>query len=183
MENIEIEFYGIADNLLLILTGIGGTVKGYADKYVKLANKVIDTQEFSVAVATTPSGSWQHTKENLEFIMQYVKNKCNGKIYAMGSSAGANILLMHAHEHPQIKQILAVNPVLNINLFKIESGINQFAGNTTLICGEKDMSSMFYKMLKSTATTFVLENIDHNFTNHLDEFIDLPLKYLFRDWQ
>lgn len=181
MNDIEIEFYGNADNLLLILTGIGGTVKGYADKYVKLANKIIDTQDCSVAVATTPSGSWQHTKENLDFIMHYVKDKHDGKIYAMGNSAGANILLMHAHEQPQIKQVLAVNPVLNINLFKLESGINQFAGKTTLICGEKDMSSKFYKMLKTTATTFVLQDIDHNFTNHLDEFIDLPLKYLFRD--
>lgn len=181
MEKIEIEFYGNADNLLLILTGIGGTVKGYDDKYVKLSKKVIETQDFSVAVATTPSGSWEHTKENLDFIMQYVKNKVKGKIYAMGSSAGANILLMHAHEHPQIEQVLAVNPVLNINLFKIENGINKFSGNTTIVCGEKDMSSKFYKILKSKATTHVLQDIDHNFTNHLDQFIDLPLKYIFKD--
>ncbi len=179
MENIDIEFYGNSDNLLLVLTGIGGTVKGYANKYVTLANNVTKTQDFSVAVATTPKGSWQHTKENLDFIMNFIKEKYKGKIYTMGTSGGANIILMHAHKYPQIKKILAINPVLNINFYKIKNGINQFDGNITMICGENDLSSSFCKIIKNNVKTFILKNIDHNFSNHLEDFINLPFKYLF----
>lgn len=178
MQDIEIKYYGNGDNLLLVLTGIGGTTSGYENKYVKLANKVIETKDFSVAVATTPLGSWQHTRENLEFIMNDVLRKFNHKIYAMGNSAGGNILLMHAHDFPQIERILAINPVLNINLFKIEKGINLFKDKITIICGENDMSNKFYKMIKTTAKIIVLKDIDHNFTNHLEDFIELPSRYL-----
>ena len=175
MQEIEIKYYGKSNNLLLVLTGIGGTTTGYNNKYEKLAKRVIGTQDFSVAVATTPSGSWQHTKENLDFIMNEVSKRYNDKIYAMGNSAGGNILLMHAYEFPQIEKVLAVNSVLNVNLFKIEKGINLFKGKTTIVCGEKDTSIKFYKMLKTNANIVILQDIDHNFTNHIEDFINLPL--------
>ena len=118
-------------------------------------------------------------KENLDFIMNFIKEKYKGKIYTMGTSGGANIILMHAHKYPQIKKILAINPVLNINFYKIKNGINQFDGNITMICGENDLSSSFCKIIKNNVKTFILKNIDHNFSNHLEDFINLPFKYLF----
>lgn len=179
MNTIDIEFYKGNENALLILTGIGGTTKGYDDKYVKIANQILNKFGFSVIVATTPSGSYLHTKENLDFVMKYVLDKCSGKVYAMGNSAGGNILLMHAHEHSQIEKILAVNPVLNINFFKIESGINKFKGKSIIVCGEKDTSSKFCKMLNCTCDINILKDIDHNFSNDIEVFIDLPRTYLF----
>ena len=178
MEDIEIEFYSAGKNLLLILTGIGGTTKGFQNKYEKIAKQVVQKYNYSVIVATSPKGSWQHTKENLAYIMSVVNKKEFYNIFAMGSSAGANILLMHAYEFPKIKKILAINPILNINLHKINNGIELFNGKTILICGEKDMSNKFIGIVNKKANTITIPNADHNFTNQLNDFIEL-YKYLF----
>lgn len=173
VEDIEIEFYSAGKNLLLILTGIGGTTKGFQNKYEKIANQVVEKYNYSVMVATSPKGSWQHTKANLDYIMSVVNKNEYHNIFAMGSSAGANILLMHAYEFPQIKKILAINPVLNVNLHKINNGIEFFKGNVILICGEDDMSNKFKEIVDKKAKTITIPNADHNFTNQLNNFIEL----------
>ena len=178
MEDIEVEFYSAGKNLLLILTGIGGTTKGFQNKYEKIAKQVVEKYNYSVIVATSPKGSWQHTKENLDYIMTVVNKKEFHNIFAMGSSAGANILLMHAYEFPKIKKILAINPILNINLHKINNGIDLFNGKTTLICGEDDMSNKFKEIVNKKAKTITIPNADHNFTNQLKVYIKL-YEYLF----
>ena len=176
--NIEFAYYGDRGNVLLVLTGIDGTLNGYEDKYVKLANKVLEETDFSVVIATTPPGSWEHTKQNLNIIMQNVLAHYNGHIYAMGVSAGGNILLMHAFEFGSfINKVLAVNPVLNINIDKIDAGINAFKAETILVCGENDSSSLYCQALKSTPKIIKLQNVDHNFSDRIDEFVDLPMRY------
>lgn len=106
MEKIDIEYYENGKDILLIITGIGGTTKGFKNKYEIIARNVIKKYNFSVVVATSPFGSWLHTEQNLDYIMNYIKSKrnCDYKVYAMGNSAGANILLWHSHKFTQIKK-------------------------------------------------------------------------------
>ena len=167
---------------MLIITGIGGTTKGYKNKYEKIARNVIKRYNFSVVVATSPFGSWLHTEQNLDYIMNYIKSKRNGdyKVYAMGNSAGANILLWHSHKFSQIKKVLAVNPVMNINIHLLKK-LQDTTKEIKIVFGEKDISSKFAKLipLNTNVNVEILPNIDHNFTDKLYTFIDLPNNYLF----
>ncbi len=182
MENIDIEFYESGKDILLILTGIGGTTKGYSNKYEKIANKVMKEHNFSVVVATSPSGSWLHTEQNLDYVMNFISSKRDKdyKVFAMGNSAGANILLWHSNKFPQIKKVLAINPVMNINIHLLKS-LQDTKQLVNVIFGELDLSSKFAGFIPQNENVKddILPNIDHNFTDNLDLFIDLPNKYLF----
>ena len=187
MTNIEIEFYEKGDSILLILTGIGGTTKGFQNKYVTIAKQVANDYNFSVAVATTPTGSWWTMEENLQYVMNYLfaraKDK-NFKVYAMGSSIGANIVLSFSYLFPQIEKILAINPVMTMNLHKIDKGVKNFTGKKiNVVFGEKDPSCSWAGLLPQidVLETIVLPNIDHIFKDNLRTFIDLPNHYLFYD--
>lgn len=183
MEDIEIDYYESGKDILLILTGIGGTTKGYENKYEKIANKVMKEYNFSVVVATSPSGSWLHTEQNLNHIMNFIKSKREKdyNVFAFGNSAGANILLWHSKNFPQIKKVLAVNPVMNINIHLMKN-LKDTKQKVNIIFGELDYSSKLAELIPTNENVNVeiLSNIDHTFTNHLDLFMDLPNKYLFK---
>ena len=185
---IEIDFYGKGNDVLIILTGIGGTTKGFENKYETIAKQIMRDYGFSVAVATTPSGSWMRLDgNNLQDVIEALiekKHHDNFIIYAMGISMGANIVLSYAHHFPQIKKVLAINPVVNINLHKIFKGIELFTGEKIdIVFGEKDPSSQFanaFPQVDKLQTT-VLPNIDHYFKGYLQTFIDLPNRFLFNN--
>ncbi len=186
MEQIDIVIYKKSNNILLILTGIGGTTKGYENKYEKIAKLIMQKYDFSVVVATTPKGSWTHLKENLYYIINRIAEKFEGnfQIYAMGSSAGANILLCFSYLFPQIKRILAINPVLNINFHWIEKGIAEFNKEKIYtVFGEHDPSIKWTEILPKNNKLIIkiLPNVDHKFTNNLQTFIELPQKILFTE--
>jgi len=182
MEDIEIEYYEKGKDILLILTGIGGTTKGYENKYEKIAKSVMEKYNFSVVIATSPSGSWLHTEQNLNQVMNFIQSKRQNdfKVYAMGNSAGANIVLWHSNKFPQIKKVLAVNPVMNINLHLFKA-LKDSQKEMYVVFGELDISSKFAPLLPSSENIKVdiLPNIDHNFTENLDLFMNLPNIYLF----
>ena len=188
MTNIEIEFYEKSNNVLLILTGIGGTTKSFQNKYETIAHNVMKTYGFSVMVATTPSGSWLRLNgNNLQDIMNLIIEKKHNKnfdVYVMGSSAGANIILNYSYSFPQIKRVLAINPVLIMNLHKIHQGIKNFNGEKiTVIFGENDYSCKLLEVLPQSniLDTIILPKVDHTFKGQLETFIDLPNHYLFYD--
>lgn len=188
MNNIEIDFYkGTNNNVVLIITGIGGSTKGYENKYLNMAQNIVENYKYSVFVATTPTGSWKHPKENIEYITNYIHNKISKKnshynINVISNSAGATFMLWHAHEFKKIKKIVAINPVLNVNFHLVEKGMQQFKGDfCKVIIGEKDYSFKFTPLLNkiNNIQIVTLPNIDHNFTNNLNTFIEIPNKHLF----
>ena len=186
MTNFEIEIHEKGNNILLIFTGVGGTTKGFQNKYETIANNVTKSYGFSVIVATTPSGSWLRLDgNNLQDIMNSILDKKRNEhfnVYVMGSSAGANIVLNYSYLFPQIKRVLAINPVLNMNLHRIHEGIKKFNGEKiTIVFGEKDYSSKLIEVLPQADVldTIVLPNVDHMFTGQLETFISLPNQYLF----
>ena len=183
MSEIEYAYYAGGKDVVLIITGIGGSTLGYKNKYDKMAKDIIKNKNCSVLIASSPQGSWQHMKENLNNIINKIieiKQTENVDIYTFGHSAGGNILLLNAYHYPQIKKIVAVNPVMNVNLPWIIDGVKFFSGEIAIIFGEKDYSSQFKSIIpkQPNVKTITLPNIDHYFTNNLNLFISLPLKYL-----
>lgn len=184
MQMIEIDFYEGGRDVLLIFTGLGGTLKGYQNKYERIAKQIMNMYHFSVAVVATPPNAWQALEKNLHDAMMFLHDKFqdyNFKVYAMGTSAGANILLCFSYLFPQIKRVLAVNPVLNVNFHWIDRGIKEFTGEQiSVISGELDPSSRLIGLLSryDSVQKIVLPNIDHVFRDNLDKFIELPNRYL-----
>lgn len=185
--NMEIEKYGNGKNVILILTGLGGNVKGYQNKYETIANNLMkNNNDFTVFVATTPHGSWETPKKNLDYIMNFIEESMrfinnDYFIYAMGHSAGGTFLLWHCYQYPRIKRVVATNPVLNVNIHKIKDGTNNFNGDfIKVIIGEKDhafqLSGLLNKFTK--IETIILKDIDHEFKGNLEVFISIPNKYL-----
>lgn len=185
MTNVEIEFYESGKDILLIVTGAGGTTKGFQNKYETIAKLIMHDYHFSVMVATSPIGSWLTMKENMQYIMDSLfakKKEENFRVYVMGSSIGANIVLSYSYLFPQIKKVLAINPVLNMNLHRIHQGIKSFTGEKiSVVFGEKDLSSKYIVTMPTADVlqTIVLPNIDHTFKDNLQTFIDLPNQFLF----
>lgn len=181
MDKIDIEYYESGNDVLLIITGIGGTTKGYKNKYEKIAKNAMKKNNLSVVVATSPKGSWLQTEQNLKDIINFIYSKRDKEftIYAMGNSAGANILLWHSHRYKEIKKILAINPVMNINIHLLKN-LQNSKNTINVVFGEKDISCKFAELIpknKNVKLT-ILPKIDHNFTDNLELFIDLPNRYL-----
>ena len=184
MDTDGFEFYPAGEDVLLILTGVGGNAAGYENKYVKIAENAVKKHGFSVCVAPTPTGIWERPKEHFESVLHFLSGKTggSGKIYAMGNSAGATLLIWYSCLFPQIQRVLAVNPVLNINLDRANGGVKNFNGEKIEIAaGERDASHTFSQCLRKSdkVTVTVFAGADHNFTGKTDLFISLPEKFLF----
>lgn len=169
------------DKALVILTGVGGSADGFGNKYLRIAEYVQSDYGFPVFIAPTPKDIWDR-KEGFfdEVAAHFMQNKTC--VYLMGVSAGATMALWYAVKYPQIRRILCVNPVLNINLHLTSSGIRDFCGEKmAVVFGEKDPSAKWAKILPAAPhlQINIVPGADHLFSGKLDEFIDLPKKYLF----
>lgn len=66
----------------------------------------------------------------------------------MGHSAGGTVALWNLNKYPNIKRMVAINPVLNINLHKVEASAKQLEGEfIKIIIGDKDSSYKFSPLL------------------------------------
>lgn len=176
-------YYPAGEDCLLIFTGLGGDTKGYENKYVKIAETITQKYGFSVFVAGVPQDCWSRPHEVFDEAVNYVLSKGESeKIYVMGSSAGASLAVWYSHLYPQIKKVLAVNPVLNLNYHRTKEGIEKFTGEIMFVkVGELDPCAIWVNLLphKDNLRVDVLKGIDHVFKGKLDEFITLPEKTLF----
>lgn len=179
MSDIAIKVYEGNDNCLLIVTGINATIDGYQNKYKTIANDVLSQYGYSVVIATLKKGALFKTKAIMTIIMNQLKEKNYQHMYAMGISAGANIIAIEAHHYKNIDKLLLINPVLTINIHHIKSGLTHFEGEKTLICGDQDPSYKYTNILNNYINMIILENVDHYFTDNLALFKTLPHKYLF----
>ena len=171
---------------LVILTGVGGSVDGYNDKYVKIANNIIKKYNANVFIISIESWNVFDSilNEAKYYIDMYYKqlNIKDYSIYLMGTSAGATIILSQNYNWLNVKKVLAINPVIQFNYNKLINGIEKSTAITTVIMGEKDPSFMYLPLIDNKnklLSCVTYENVDHQFTEHFDLFLELPEKYLF----
>ena len=171
---------------LVIFTGISGSVDGYNDKYVKIADNVIKKYNASVFVISVESWNVFDSvlNEAKYYIDMYYKqlNIEDYSIYLMGSSAGATIILSQNYNWLNVEKVLAINPVIHFNYGKLVNGIEKSTAKTIVIMGDRDPSYMYLPMIDNKnelLSCVTYENVDHQFTEHFDLFLKLPEKYLF----
>lgn len=172
---------------VIIFTGIGGSVDGFENKYAKIAENLKEKHNVSVFIFAVES--WNQFDSLLKMAMDKICEYYNSlkiedfSLYAMGVSAGASILASNSFKYSQIKKVLAINPVLQMNYFKLLDGVKAFEGKTIFVFGENDDSAKYCPLLENenfkNAEIVIVKGADHQFTNNLKEFINLPETYLF----
>lgn len=179
-----------SDTVLLIIPGVDGSVNGYEDKYIRMAEQAQDKHGVAVVRMANPFISSFHWESNPRRILDYIASNASTitgsneapRIKVMAHSAGASIIARIAHEYDNITDILLTNPAEKLGGDAIRQGLKKTNANVTAIFGEKDPSVSFSEALQGDGhSVVVLEGVDHNFSGDLITlYIDLPLEYLFR---
>ena len=172
---------GAKGDVFLILTGLGGSADGFGNKYGRICDFVRKEYGFSAFVVQTPQDIWERKEA---FFEEIAANAIQGRrrVYLMGVSAGASLAWWFSAHYPQIRRVLCVNPVLNLNLHLTIAGVCNFCGEKmTIVLGEKDPSAKWTKVMpqRENVQTYIFPAADHVFSGMLDEFIALPKRFLF----
>lgn len=183
-----------SNTILLTIPGVDGSVDGYKDKYLRIAESVQEENKVSVVRISNPFITSFHWESNIRKVLNYISinlpsitegNKA--EIRVMAHSAGAAVIAQIAWEYPEIKRLLLVNPATKLGLDKMKLGLSMFKGDDiTVLFGSLDPSIDDVNGLASIEgrvpiNTFVLEGIDHHFsgTDGLIQFIAAPKNHLF----
>lgn len=182
--NTEIE-YGVVignNNVLFIKAGQNGSKYGYNNKYLQIASRINKKYGYSVVCSSNPFDGTNPLDVDLAAIKELIPYEIK-KIYYMGHSNGALIGARWGGEYSLIKRMLLVNQPF-FNWHKTEAGLSKFCGEKVIfVFGEKDpsFSSVCFINFEQQDNLSLITYIgaDHNFTNKLEDFIELPERYLF----
>ena len=172
---------------MVIFTGIGGSVDGYKNKYKLIAESLHKKNKASIFIV--PVSSWTERNTLIEKTMNEIDEyyrKAEVKdyeLYLMGLSAGALFIISEHYKYERVKKVLAINPVLNVNLDRTIFALNQSKISITFVLAEKDPSCLFLKLIDlekgGKNKVEIIKGADHEFSEHFEEFLSLPEKYLF----
>lgn len=179
--------------VLLTVPGVDGSVDGYEDKYIRIAESIQDQHQVAVVRIANPFITSFHWESNIRQALSYITENAqvitghdNIEIRIMAHSAGAAIVAHIAWEFPSITRILLINPATKLGLDKMKYGIANFGGNKiTVLFGGEDPSKRDAEELSKAdesvrMRTFVLDGIDHHFSGDaLALFMQAPHSHLF----
>ena len=179
--------YGVvkgSNTIVHIKAGAMGSLYGYENKYLRIAQNINSKYGYTVICASNPLT----VRATLEDSMNYIENYCKKmgfndyQIYYMGVSNGGNFGMWCGAQYEKIKRMLIVNAPITINLHKTKETIANFLGEKiTFVYGSRDESINSIELLEGLSDIVqieIIEGADHQFTGMLDEFINLPEKYL-----
>ena len=179
---------GKSNKILLIMTGIEGSLSGYNGKYDLIANEMKEKFDVSTFVISLPFGTYEHIQGIFDFVIQkideyFAKRRISDyEIYAMGSSAGGTVILNNFGKNAKIMAISAINPVFSVNFHKIIENLQNSKIRKTIILGEKDMSMYDYQILSTIEDLdiVVIPDGDHYLSgeDNFKFFLDIPKNYL-----
>lgn len=187
--NGEIIQYGIvngSNTIVFIKAGANGSMYGYENKYLQIAKNINKSYGYTVICSSNPD----YIRENplnqaIELIANYAEtnNFADYEILYMGHSDGASLAARYGHMYPKIKKMLLINPPIFFNWHKIKDGMKQFTGEqATFVYGDLDPSYKYVEMLDLIGNKRIkweiVQGANHHFKDKLDEFINLPYKFL-----
>lgn len=184
-----------ADSKVILLTipGVDGSVNGFNNKYVQIAESVWEQHGAAVVRMENPFITSFHWESNIRHIMEYIEQNAEDicgtadyELRVMAHSAGASVMAMLAGEYPKITKLLLMNPAAKLGLNRMKQGLYLSACNQiTVIFGEQDPSVEFVEELSKADQskrmhTFVLEGVDHHFSGKaFNYFLQAPHSHLF----
>ena len=184
-----------ADSKIVLLTvpGVDGSVDGFKNKYIKIAESIQEKYGAAIVRMANPfitSYHWEsNIRQSLNYIIENTEEITGHKdveIRIMAHSAGAAVVAQIAWEYPEITRILLINPATKLGIGKIKYGLSEFEGDKiTVMFGSEDPSAGDVDEISKLSEaknvhTHILEGVDHNFSGgSLEAFITAPALYLF----
>ena len=176
--------YGILfgnEKIVFIKVGVDGNIRGYQDKYLKMAHRVHSRIGATVICASNPYISEPaHIEADKVLIHKLITERDfeNYEMYFVGNSDGGEHSLKLAQQFPETVTFFGINSSWsNMETFleRIQSIPH---ARKIFVYGEKD--SDFHDIapkLKALACDnleiVVLDGVDHHFTDKVDDFIAL----------
>ena len=174
--------YGIIygnNKIVFIKTGADGNVRGYQDKYLKMAYFIHNRLGATVICASNPYIEVGHVKADKDFISNVVKDSrfIEYELYLVGVSDGAYHNLRLAKEIPQTSKLLCVN-TSTFDFDDLKERLSDLPMvNKILVYGERDDEYMYVPYLNelkfNRLQVVTIEGADHEFTGMGDTFISL----------
>ena len=189
-KNIAIIDYGIMkgnNTIIFIKAGQDGSMYGYEDKYLRIANSMNSKYGYTVICSSNPFDENNPLDNAMEIINKYCKNNNykDYEIYYVGHSNGGLIGAQFGFNYSKIKKMLLVNVPLMFNLHKIKNGIQSFNGDKIVfVYGSLDQSYGYVELLKPLLNAKVhlqiIEGQDHYFSKDNYDFKKLPEDFLLK---
>jgi hypothetical protein len=179
-EKIE---YGILfgnEKIVFIKVGAGGNIRGYQDKYLRMAHRIHDKIGATVICASNP--------EDIEYNEQVLADKSKivdvakefslsyYKVYMFGTSDGAYYNFLLAKEVTETVKILCVN-MSTIDFNDAKEKLCDLSGiNKILVYGDRDDEYDYVPRLESlelgNLEIITVRGADHEFRGMVNEFIN-----------
>lgn len=171
-----------SDKVVVILPGVDGSVDGFENKYVRMADNITSKQRKAVVRLSNPFISYYHWEDNLREALAYVEENAQQlfgteeiSIEIIGHSAGAAAAASLAWEYPAIKKLLLINTAPAVGPERIVDGLSKYSNEVQFVFGSEDPAIKFTETLPDDAKINVIEGADHYFSGeHLETFIALP---------
>jgi hypothetical protein len=166
------------DICIFIVTGRGGTIYGYNNKYINLATELSEHYGYAICVVASPIEGPLELIENMELCMNASSFT---EVRYIGISYGALVGAQQGWQIPRISKMLLINGPLMINWHKTKLGAERFKGKEIIfVYGEKDPSYRYFEILKnidsSVVSLYSVSGADHHFSGMEDEEMEL-IKY------
>ena len=173
---------GESQKLLLIKTGLGGSIYGYNGKYIHIARH-FHSEGYSVLCCASP----QNVDDRTSFEVAIdTDSRLMGTRFAdvnidyMGISRGAYQGILYGNTVEQIESMLLINPPLTVNFSKQITALRNVDKPSVLVIGTRDASFRFWQWIceikNANLQLLEAEGADHHFKGMDQEFFDLPVR-------
>lgn len=185
--DIAVIDYGIVkgnNKIVFTKAGQNGSMYGYENKYLRIARTLNSKYGYTVICSSNPFDGNNPLDTDFSVVEEYCKE--NGfddyEIYYFGHSNGARIGITWGYQYPRIKRMVLVNSPLFANIYSLKDGLSNIGDKKIyLVYGEYDQSINYTELIKpllnDNIKLEIVKGADHDFTNMLDEFMELPDKY------
>ena len=175
--------YGIIygnEKVVFIKAGYLGNIRGYEDKYLRIASRLHERLGATVICASNPDADYDaQVAADKEMIEQVVAAAgfADYQVYLLGTSDGGYQNLLLAKAIPQTVKFLGINPSQSSFPDLTKKLQNLAHVEKHLVYGTKDE---LYNQVQALQTlecanleTLTVEGADHEFTGKVEEFIAL----------
>ena len=175
--------YGIVygnEKIVFIKTGVDGNIKGYQDKYPKMAHRIHQRLGATVICASNPDAEYAAQEVADKAMIAKVaadSGFADYEIYFVGTSDGGYQNLRLAQQMPQARKFLGINASL-IDIDDLMSRLQKLpCVSKTLVYGTKDEAYRYTPALQAMVCDnleiITVDGANHEFKGMVDEFIAL----------
>lgn len=175
--------YGIVygnEKIVFIKIGADGNIRGYQDKYLKMAHRVHQRLGATVICASNPDAEYAAQEVADKAMIAKVAADCgfaDYEIYFVGTSDGGYQNLRLAQQMPQARKILGINTSL-IDADDLAAHLKKLSYvEKVLVYGTKDTAFRCIPALQAAGCEnleiITVEGANHKFMGMVDEFIAL----------